>query len=467
MPKSDQYLLVQNHGEAPVEGYTVLGYSSTRNCEVDGAIGQFGSGAKHAVNLCLRHGLPVWVYCGKTRLEFSLVEEVVNDGLRDDTVYHVVYRKGNGSWTRAGWVLDFGVLDWCDLGMGLREFVSNAIDRTIREEGSIEEARNAGRLSIKIVDDKDRRAKSGFTRIYVALNDEVREYFGQLGKKFLHLSDNSQLAQPGLICKDDNGPAQIYRCGVWVTEVGTSSVFDYNFSADEIKIDECRNSSEYAVKAACARKLKDASTVELSRVFKAQVDGKDVLESTFDDDYLTDYGCLNDTQADRWQEAWESAAGPGAVACDNSFSREYTTKKGFQACVVRSNWTRALGRAGVRTAEDVLTADEQRGRTTLPATNDAIMAVNWAWEVFELAGLVGDRDRPNVSCYRENMSAEGVKMGFQNQDGVHLHIDISNAGQNNELKKTALEEVAHWITGANDNSRDFQQFFIDALVNLA
>ena len=51
------YLLVQNPGVAPVEGYTLLGVSTTRNCGVVGTIGQFGSGAKHAINTLLRAGL--------------------------------------------------------------------------------------------------------------------------------------------------------------------------------------------------------------------------------------------------------------------------------------------------------------------------------------------------------------------------------------------------------------------------
>ena len=51
------FLCVQNPGVAPVEGFTLLGVSTTRDCGVDGAIGQFGSGNKHAINVLLRAGL--------------------------------------------------------------------------------------------------------------------------------------------------------------------------------------------------------------------------------------------------------------------------------------------------------------------------------------------------------------------------------------------------------------------------
>jgi hypothetical protein len=466
-PSSGQYLLIQNKGEAPVEGYTVLGYSSTRNCGVGGVIGQFGSGTKFAINLCLRNALPVWVYCGKTRLEFSLEKEVVNDGLRDETVYHVIYRKNNNQYKRAGWVLDWGLLDWSDIGMGLREFISNAIDRTLREDGSLACAQLNNELSVKIVDDADRRAKAGFTRVYVALNDKVREYYGDLGKKFLHFSDDPESAKPGLIAKDI-GPAQIYRNGVWVRELAYDSVYDYNFNTDEIKIDESRNSSDYAVRAACARKLQDAKASELAPILRAQLDAVDTVEANFDEDYLTGFGSLDSTQSAQWREAWEAAAGPGAVACDNTFSVDYTEKKGHNAGMVGSNWMKALKKVdGVNTAYDVLNVDEQRGRTTVPATSDAVCAVDWAWETFELAGLTGNRERPEVYCFQQISSAEAATNGYQNTEGVHIHIDIANDGQSNELRKTALEEVTHWITGATDNSRDFQNFLLDTIVNLA
>lgn len=475
MPRSDQYLLIQNKGEAPVEGYTVLGYSSTRNCGVDGVIGQFGSGSKHAINLCLRNGLPVWVYCGTTRLEFALEEEVINDGLRDETVYHVVYRKGNGPSKRAGWILDFGILDWDNVGMAVREFVSNAIDRTLREEGSVQVARTDGRLTVKIVDDSDRRGKSGYTRIYIAVNDEIREYFGQLGKRFLHFSDRPEEARPGLLPKanrnltDGNQAAVIYREGVYVREIdGVPSLYDYNLSKDEVKIDECRNSSSYYIKAACARKLGSADAAVLASIFSNEITGNVTFESGLDQDYIFgDYVARpTETQQEVWRRAWEAAAGPDAVVCESSLSSDYVQRKGYKSKIVTSRWATSLGKI-VKSVHTVLTADEQRGCEPLEATIDAQKAVDWAWDLANLVGLAGNREKPPVFCFRALMAADVIKHGFKNEEGIHINIDFANNGQNNELRKTALEEVAHWITGATDSSRDFQNFFIDALVALA
>ena len=97
------YLLVQNPGVAPVEGYTLLGVSTTRNCGVAGTIGQFGSGAKHAINTLLRAGLKLLIYCGKTRLEFTTRDDTVNDGLVSKPIKRVVCKLGGtaGAWTSA------------------------------------------------------------------------------------------------------------------------------------------------------------------------------------------------------------------------------------------------------------------------------------------------------------------------------------------------------------------------------
>lgn len=471
MPKAQEYVLIQNNGAAPVEGYTVLGYSSTRNCGVEGVIGQFGSGSKHAVNLCLRNGLAVWVYCGNTRLEFGLEEEVVSDGLTEETVHHVTYRKNNNEYKRAGWVLDYGVLDWDNIGMALREFISNAIDRTLRESGSLQDSNH---MSVKIVDESDRRAKAGCTRIYVALNDEVREYFGQLGKRFLHFSDTPTNAKPGLLPKAGRNlsggkGAVIYREGVYIRELdGEPSVFDYNFSADELKIDECRNSSDYAVRAACARKLGSAEADVLSKIFQNEMVGEKTFESGLDQSYIFGdvYAEPNDTQKETWTRAWEAAAGPNAVVCDSPFTHDFVSKKGHTARLIPTPWASSLGKI-VKSAGQVLNDNERRGRTALDATPFAKAAVSWAWDLFDLANLIGDLEKPEVFCFQQISSAGATVNGFQDEEGVHIHVDIANDGLNNELKKTALEEVTHYVTGAGDMSRDFQNCLLDALVALA
>jgi hypothetical protein len=462
-----QLLLIQNHGEAPIEAYTTLGYSSSRNSDVEGIIGQFGTGNKLGITLCLRAGLPVWVYCGNTRLEFKVEPDTVDD-MGDTPVNHVVYRKGGAKkWTRTGWTLDWGAIDWTNVGMALREFISNAIDRTLKDGGE-------NNLSVKIVDESDRRAKAGVTRVFVEANDEVREYFGQLGKRFLHFSDNPDEAKPQLLHKRGRNitgkGAMIYREGVLIRELAhyDDSEFDYNFAKGEIAIDESRNMGDYQLKLACSQKLGSADAATLSRVFRNELSGVKTFESSFDQDVIFGgyYREPSEEQKETWSQAWEAAAGEDAVVCDNKFSLDYVEKKGHKARAVISGWAKSISKV-VKSADDVLTTGEKSGREKVPATHFAEAALDWAWDLVELLGLNGQKEKPQVFCFKQLSSAASQTHGYADSEGVHFHLDIANDGVNNELKKTALEEVAHWVTGATDNSRDFQNFFIDAIVAMA
>jgi len=397
---SDQpYLMIENKGEAPVEGYTVLGLSTTRGSKADGVIGQFGSGNKHAINVCLRNGLTVWVYCGTTRLEFSTQSEMVDDGLVKTEARHVVYRKGASAWKKTGWVLDMGVLDWDSVGMGLREFVSNAIDRTIRE-GDI----NSQVLVIKTVDPKDRRARAGFTRIFVELNTDVRQYYEELGSNFLHFSDDPSKAVPGILEKTEEGGAKIYREGVYVRALREPSLFDYNFSKDDLPIDECRNSSEYVIKASVARMLGNASQGIIEQVLQeVQCEGN-WLETNLDTDYLfgSCYTDPDDSQSESWSNAWAATAGVGAVVCRDSHSSGFVERKGLSPGVVKEGWLRPLSKVeGVQTCDDVLDDAESAGKTITPAGILIESAMDKAWDVFESAGLTRYLSQPQVLCFEQ------------------------------------------------------------------
>jgi hypothetical protein len=263
----------------------------------------------------------------------------------------------------------------------------------------------------------------------------------------------------------------IYREGVYVRTLEGESLFDYNFSTDEIRIDECRNSSEYYIKKAIAQKLGSCDTATLARVFDAAqrgIETVETVETTLDQDYVFGDYCNSpsETQAETWARAWEASAGPNAVVCDNGFAGDYVKKKGYEPRVAGA-WAKSLRQIdGVKSADDVLNEDERQGRTLMGATPDALAAVDWAWEIATLCNLHGDKEKPLVRCFQEIGKAGGVKSGFYKDGTVYIHIDIANDGQNNELRKTAVEELTHYITGATDNSRDFQNFLIDALVGV-
>jgi hypothetical protein len=474
------FLCIQNPGVAPIEGFTLLGVSTTRDCGVEGTIGQFGSGNKHAINVLLRAGLKVFVYCGKTRLDFQTRDEEIDDGLTRKAIKRVVC-KLSGTSTRTidlGWVLDFGSIDWSDIGMALREFVSNSIDRTVREEnGSFIPAMDDERLFVGIVPDDKVRARDGFTRVYIESNDSVQQYINELPNRFLHFSSDPAQVTKSFLPKANrniNGKktAVIYRAGVFVREIEQSndeSIYDYNFKASELQIDECRNASDYSVKAAVARLYRKASTAELVPVFRALIEHKPAFEASLDQDYiLPSWETPKEEQKNNWQQAWQAVAAD-AVLCGPSITiAEFVEKKGYEAKTIRSSsMVAAAARFGIKTDSQVLSENEKKGKEILPATVAAQAAVDTVWSWLLKYNMTNDCEKPPVGSFRDAMNAGVRCLGLCDDTGVYLADDQASGDvPSKACLKTALEECLHWVTKAGDNSRDIQNFAFCLVVEI-
>jgi len=457
------YLKIENKGEAPVEGYLLLGVSTTRQSKDDRTIGQFGSGSKHAVSLMLRHDLNPTVFCGSLRLDFFAKPITVDDGIAEFDYSRVCAKlsgKQDGKSIRReedlGFVLEHGVYDWTDLSMALREMVSNAIDRTIREGGEIDD------VVIEVVDSV--RAKAGYTRVFVPLTPDVQRFHRELPKRFLHFRESDNL-ETAVLSKSnrefgDNKCAMVYKKGVFVREsANAKSLFDYNFGS-ELDLDESRNVDEYRVKLAAANAIAKSSCINLAETFQSVARGEDTFESTFDDYHLTKlYDSHEESRKETWQKAWKAAFGD-AIMCrsNNEILNDLVKKKGYQVVVVdNSSWFDACRYHGIKSNMDILTVVEQDGNKIIPATEDVVLAVEELWSWLEGLGVLNGRDKPEVYCYQDIMSAEGKSCGYYSDGKVYINHDIS-VGFSENLMVTVLEELAHHITGATDMSRDFQDF---------
>ncbi len=473
------YLLIQNIGVAPVEGYTLLGMSTTRDCGIKGTIGQFGSGAKHAINVLLRAGIKFWIYCGKTRLDFFTVEEYIDDGLNGKTIRQV-YCKLGGTSTKVipcGWCLEFGAIDWNETAMALREFIANAIDRTIREEGDFLASIHRKNLRVLPVDESQRRACDGYTRIFIEMKPDVQKYYGELPKRFLHFSEYPEQANQTLLPKagrnlGEGQAPMIYRGGVLVREIKETkypSLYDYNFDPKDLTIDECRNSNEYHTRAACAKAIRRADTGTIATIYKSLIAVKQTFESELDPYYLLPtFETPTNAEKERWQKGWEQAAGDAIVGdLEASHVNEFANRKGFTVkSIKKPEWVRTAARFGIKTSGTVLSENEQAGKEPLVASASALQAVDIAWSWLLTLDMTKGKPKPRVSCYRDLMDAECDTMGFYEDGTVFLREDISDT-VGKYILKVALEEVAHYITDSLDNSRDFQSFLLDAIVAMA
>lgn len=481
------YLKIENIGVCPPEGFTVLGVSLADTSYNAGVIGQFGSGNKHACAVLLRHDLSPVVFAGTLKMELSTKPQTVTDGLATKDFARVVVKYGgtdpatgaNRSSTEdLGFVLEYGRQDWGEVALALREFVSNAIDRSIRERG------NWFGVRIEIVDESQVRAKRDHTRVFVPMNADVLEFFNNLGKWFLHFSEPECLDKAILPKRNrnlgDRRAAVIYRRGVRVREFESSeveSLFDYNLN--DLTIDESRKASDWDVRHHCGRALANADRIILATLFDRLVNStQPVWEFGFDTYSLQPtYRDSAEDEARKqrnWQQAFAQIAGEDAVLSGQA-SAGQLRRKGFKPIDAPENLVTAASRYGVRTPAKVLSADELCGREIAEATPDAQGAVDLVWELLEEIGLTNGKERPPVRCFSALLNAETMLNGYYRDGVVFINSALAGAGSvlagrhalSDRLLKVALEEAAHYVTEATDNSRDFQDFLLELAVKLA
>jgi hypothetical protein len=470
----------------PPEGFTVLGVSLADTSSHEGVIGQFGSGNKHAVAVLLRHALPPVVFAGTLKLEFSTRPQTVADSQASKEFARVVVRYGGSdpstgssrsSTEDLGFVLDYGKQDWQEVALALREFGSNAIDRSIRENG------DWSGVKVEVVDEGQVRAKRDHTRVFVPLNDEVLGFYNNLGKWFLHFSEPEALNKAILPKKNRNlgerKAAVIYRRGVRVREFessDTESLFDYNLN--DLTIDESRKASDWDVKHHCGKALAGADKGILALLFDRLLNSdRPAWEFGFDTYSLQP--SYRDSAEDElrkrqnWQEAFALVAGEDAVLTGKG-AVDQLERKGYKPVQAPESLVLAAAQYGVQTPARVLSADELAGRAVTEPTPDALAAVDLVWELLEEAGLTNGKTKPPVQCFTSILDGGVMLNGYYREGVVYINADLAGCGSvvagrgalSDRLVKVALEECVHFVSGSLDNSRDMQDFLLDLAVKL-
>ena len=426
----------------------------------------------------------------KQNWNFIQKKKEIDDGLALQE-YHQVYCKMSGKINESenektvnkqiklGFTTDYGVQDWTNVAMGLREFVSNAIDRTIREfDGKFIEQIKNGNLSIKVVDKNQVRAKTGYTRVFVPFQYEVIDFVATLGKRFLHFSEPENVEVKILPKKDRNingKGAVVYRKGVYVREVETTddkpSLYDYNFG-DELKIDECRNVDDYNARTTIAIAIRNSNSETISGIFQKMINKERIWESSLDSYYLSADRVWEEEEKksikENWNSAWKKVAGDSIMVDALSPNKEILSKKGHTYIEIdHPSWTTAaFSNQLEQISTKVLSKSESAGKVEVPVTEFAIQAVDIVWGWLEESNMILNKTKPDVRCFQNIMENESITKGYYEDNVVYLREMDSTGGITSDLLQTALEEVVHHITGAGDMSRDIQDFLFQAIVKI-
>jgi len=523
------YLKIENPGVAPEEAFYLLGASMSRGSDNARTVGKFGSGNKHGVAVLLRAELPPTVFAGNLRMEFGSKPQRVNNGIRTAEFGQMFVKfggKDTDGTSRSGTkeltqVVEYGASDWTTIDLALREFVSNALDRAEeesdnafnlawqRENNITSENRNTDdvrtrftaalaehrkgskpweNVTVEVVNENQVRAKSGTTRIFVPMNPEVLQFYNDLGKWFLHFSEPENLGKTILGKRNRNlgnrKSAVIYRRGVRVREFESSdipSLFDYNL--ENLELDESRKVDDWRVQGEAGRAIAKADSFPLARLMQSYLQDETVWEHQFPEWALVPaYSDSSEQLAARqaiWQDAFTAVAGADSVVATKN-GGEMAKRKGYKVVEASEAFVKAAEKYGIRTPDKVLTNDDKEGRTVSEASPSMVEAVEWIWSVAEKHGMLNGKQFPKVAAFTKIMDAGSQTLGFYRDGTVYINTDLAGgnvetsvaAGAtatslSQQLLVTATEEVVHHITGATDNSRDFQDYLLNLLVKLA
>lgn len=492
-----KYLKIENPGVAPHEGFTLLGASTKdsntewRGCKV---IGTFGSGAKHALAVLLRAEINPIVFTDKLRMEFHTKSRRMEDDIQR-YVYREVMVKFSGQ-DRTGrsktstkgmnFGVQYGQRDWTEIAYACREYVSNAIDHSLKynQHHDLHNGHPWDGTVVEIVEEKSVRAKSGTTRVFVPLTDEVEKFYEDLGHWFLHFSEpdllqKEILPKAGRSQKEDNplAPA-IYRRGVYVRTVETmlESMYDYNL--EDLRMDESRTVDDYNAKSRVGKALRNAGADVLTTFLNGYNSKNSYWEHSLDHGDSWRDGYDPEEQIEQRQRHWEAAVktvgGDNAVlvsADDSVHTQETLRRKGWNPVVMPPEVVRTARQYKVPTVATVLSQDERDGLDVLEPYGGALSAVDFIWDQLEGMSATRGKDKPEVKSFRSHQDGESEKQGFYRDNTVFINCKLTTdqtgyESLTDELLYTAIEEVAHYVTGSTDNSRDFQEFFIRLTVAL-
>lgn len=454
-----RYLVIENHPAdseiPPVEAMRLIGASLSRG-KAD-HVGQFGTGFPFSLALLARTWAAGGEYMMIKHLRICLGKDVYTFGMDlIESIGHneIWMQKQGGSRFPLNISSEFGAIDWADVSMAAREFISNGDDW------------NRGCPSkVEIIDIPDGKkfkyAKDGYVRVFMPLDDDgnIEEYFLNIHRYFLNRRPSYDPSAV-VIDKKEAGPSRIYRKGVFVGEFGHDEtdrgLFDYNIN--DIPINECRIVSEGDARTYCARALRNqGSKSQISKYFdKVVLDEGEYWERRFFS-WDVDPQYSSDEIKAKYRGAIEVAMGD-RVACAGSTVKGMVESRGHRAVVLDSSMLEIVKKSGGTTDSDVLNYNDLNGRKVKEPTDIMRRRLAEIWDAIDRVGMTNDKACPYIKSYDQITESKGASEGYYyHDDCVYVRSDHEN-DHGFHLKHIILHELVHHITGAKDYSADYQEY---------
>jgi hypothetical protein len=409
-----RYVKIASRSKTNITDMFTLGVSTSRGTD---KIGQFGSGSLMGTLVWMRkYGKSPTFMINGQKVVFKIQQVPKGDGVPFNQVL-ICY---DGKRHPLSVALEYGELDWKDATMGIREWISNAID--------------AGQPVNEIITIVDRiEATDDEVAVFLPYTDEAKEYADNIGKYFLHYSGrhNEQF-----LTKDSVSKCRIYRRGVFMRELDLNSIWDYNL---DFEINECRTGSSDTMIYRCISRLYAYGDEEQFEALIPYVLSRaDVLEVTEQTDlymYWTE------------KEVWKKKIGELAVCADTFMIANCTPVLGRWFKRIKQNVPELCGLKN-------MTEAELNGYTIRESTTDEVRVFNDLCNLIESVGLSRGKARPSLHIFEtpdDKMPTFGGLCDY-------ARSQVLCWGKVTDYSRVIVHELCHHYSEGDDYSYEFEKF---------
>lgn len=169
------------------------------------------------------------------------------------------------------------------------------------------------------------------------------------------------------------------------------------------------------------------------------------------------YGLTNvkANQLTIWMNAFNKITNNKGVISKGTHA-DAVQRKGYQPIKVNDGVYQLLEKAGAKRTIDVLSNNELLQRTIQPPSQNILNAFHKIYQKLHELNLTQHKPVPNVFQFTSNMNSGSTTFGFQENDAIFINSVLD--GKSIELDKVILEEIAHYLTDALDETRDLQDW---------
>lgn len=439
------FLLIENRTKTKpsINLLSTLGASDSRDRYE--SIGMFGTGTLNAIAILVRENLHEGTKICLGNDVYTIVpkiEETQSARGNVNEIVRIFLKKQNGGLIDLNITSGFGIKDWTNPGMALREFISNAIDGQTDYDGKPQKVR------IEVIDND--RASKDYVRVYIPMSREVEKYVDNLKKNFLMFRFNYNPKQT-ILPKDEPGPARLYRKGVFVGEFGINSLYDYNI--DNLELKECRIVDSYEAERKAAIALMTNKSGKLKKFFQTEGFWEHEINTYyFNPSSYYSYSDFDEIKTN-FSKNFVEALGTNVVACRNSQEALVLSNKGYVPKIINSTeiYT-GLKNIGAPVIEKVLSENDREGRVIVDAMSEHIRSLDEVWSMVVSLGLSANKEKPSLKSFRRVEQYDG-----RDAYAVYVFNDkeiLMNAAYTSgtTLIHSLLHELGHHITESLDGS---------------